>query len=452
MKTLSHIHVTGLFGYLNHNIHLTQDKGITILHGANGTGKTTILRAIDQLSRSIPTILIQTQFTEFKLTFTDNTSISVQKQKPDNQLLIELRENNKTVEKLNTKDLSPKHHFVIPLSDFLWNEAKLKESTPTTISKSSLLDDTASNSAWDWWLANSKENLRETLAREWDIEHFRPKSSQSDIPKWLTEFWKDFTCTLIEEQRLLRAGEDQKRRKPFFKRVVEDYTDKIKDQIKNILGTYAEHSQLLDRTFPKRLIAALENINPDLSELPQRLEAIETKRQELHQAGLIEKEATIAEFDTQKLSKPEVAKTLSVYASDAESKLSKFDDIYKRISLFESLVNSHFINKSVKVSKDRGLEFISTKTKEKLDPTALSSGEQHLLVLFYDLIFGRVQPGQLFMIDEPELSLHPAWQVRFIEDLEKIRTVNRIDFILATHSPQIIGNKWALTQELSIQP
>src|SRR5690349_22975449 len=41
-----------------------------------------------------------------------------------------------------------------------------------------------------------------------------------------------------------------------------------------------------------------------------------------------------------------------------------------------------------------------------IDVEALSSGEQHELVLLFDLIF-RVEKNTLVLIDEPELSLHP---------------------------------------------
>lgn len=52
------------------------------------------------------------------------------------------------------------------------------------------------------------------------------------------------------------------------------------------------------------------------------------------------------------------------------------------------------------------------------------------------------------MIDEPELSLHVAWQKNFIGDLMKIIDLNKFDVILATHSPQLIGRWNNLVVEL----
>ena len=77
----------------------------------------------------------------------------------------------------------------------------------------------------------------------------------------------------------------------------------------------------------------------------------------------------------------------------------------------------------------------------------LSSGEQHELVILYELIF-RTAPDSLVLIDEPELSLHVAWQAQFVPDLERMAKLTGFRSILATHSPEIVGDRWDLTVEL----
>lgn len=69
----------------------------------------------------------------------------------------------------------------------------------------------------------------------------------------------------------------------------------------------------------------------------------------------------------------------------------------------------------------------------------LSSGEQHLIILIYELLF-KVESNTLLLIDEPELSMHISWQREFVDDLLKIIELNPIDVILATHSPSIIND------------
>ncbi len=69
----------------------------------------------------------------------------------------------------------------------------------------------------------------------------------------------------------------------------------------------------------------------------------------------------------------------------------------------------------------------------------LSSGEQQILILFSYIAFNS-QDGKLFIIDEPELSLHIKWQEDFLNQLENI-TPKGTQLILATHSPILASKK-----------
>ena len=90
---------------------------------------------------------------------------------------------------------------------------------------------------------------------------------------------------------------------------------------------------------------------------------------------------------------------------------------------------------------------IRTRAGERLDLGMLSAGEQHELVILYDLLF-RTPNDSVILIDEPELSLHVAWQEQFLDDLEEMAQLSNFRAILATHSPEIIGDRWDLTVEL----
>lgn len=60
-----------------------------------------------------------------------------------------------------------------------------------------------------------------------------------------------------------------------------------------------------------------------------------------------------------------------------------------------------------------------------------------------------IDKNTLILIDEPEISLHVAWQKRFISDILSIIDVNHFDVLIATHSPQLIGRWSHLTVELT---
>ncbi len=69
-----------------------------------------------------------------------------------------------------------------------------------------------------------------------------------------------------------------------------------------------------------------------------------------------------------------------------------------------------------------------------------SSGEQCMMVLMLG-IAGHITDGSLILIDETEISLHPAWQDRFMELLMRAFSgFRRCQFVVATHSPQIVAS------------
>ncbi|EJL6677351.1 ATP-binding protein, partial [Vibrio cholerae] len=64
-------------------------------------------------------------------------------------------------------------------------------------------------------------------------------------------------------------------------------------------------------------------------------------------------------------------------------------------------------------------------------------GETQIITLFAHILFNRRMVQQaVFMIDEPELSLHLAWQEMFVDSLKAANP--ELQVILATHSPAII--------------
>lgn len=68
-----------------------------------------------------------------------------------------------------------------------------------------------------------------------------------------------------------------------------------------------------------------------------------------------------------------------------------------------------------------------------------SSGQQCIMTMMIG-IAGAIEDNSLICIDEPEISLHPQWQLDFIKLLqETFSHYNGCHFIIATHSPQIVS-------------
>jgi hypothetical protein len=132
------------------------------------------------------------------------------------------------------------------------------------------------------------------------------------------------SCVFIETQRLLftrrpREGE------PGQPEQIEEISRQAR-YLANLLQTtysnYASTSQALDRTFPNRLIArAAETGARDFSGLRSELEAIESRRRALTEAGILVETAEPLVPPKDELL-PNVTDALEIYVEDSRKKLS----------------------------------------------------------------------------------------------------------------------------------
>ena len=123
-----------------------------------------------------------------------------------------------------------------------------------------------------------------------------------------------------------------------------------------------------------------------------------------------------------------------------------YDVLYKRLSLlYDIIVKSEFSDKELVLDTEHGLYFRSD--DNIIIPENLSSGEQHFVIQLITLVM-KAESGSLILIDEPELSYHPAWQMDYLKNLKRIAEVGQYQFILATHSPQIFDYRWGYTIDL----
>ncbi|WP_319452495.1 MULTISPECIES: ATP-binding protein [unclassified Mycobacterium] len=65
---------------------------------------------------------------------------------------------------------------------------------------------------------------------------------------------------------------------------------------------------------------------------------------------------------------------------------------------------------------------------------SLSSGERQLMLILLECLRGGTST---IMIDEPELSMHVAWQNRLVDSMRRVNP--RSQLIMATHSPEVMA-------------
>ncbi len=448
------IAVRNLFGIFNHEIPLNLDDHITIIHGPNGFGKTVVLRLLNSFFTSQYQQLREVRFDSLTISLDDESEVII-----TNAGLQEgaVEETNSIKKAANPPEGGLTMRYVP-------KEGKPQHFTVKRITPEGLgfpigiLDRGVpglERVAAETWLY---EPTQERLSLEEVFERFSDRlpvsGRKAREPEWLQKVKKSVSIRFIETQRLLLFGVGRRQRE--FQRMydrqlplvsaVSNYSDELVSAIQGKLAEYAALSQRLDRSFPTRLVKGSLAGDLTIEELRTNLQRLEEKRTQLMAAGLLDKEGEVDLIDFQAIGENN-RNVLSVYIDDVSQKLAVFDELTLKIDLMVRIINSRFTYKKMSVSKKSGFVFHTTLDGNELRSTGLSSGEQHELVLFYELLF-RVSPNSLILIDEPELSLHVLWQQQFLKDLQEVIRLSEFDVLIATHSPQIINDRWDLTVEL----
>lgn len=117
---------------------------------------------------------------------------------------------------------------------------------------------------------------------------------------------------------------------------------------------------------------------------------------------------------------------------------------FKALNEYLLAVNRFFRDSNKELYFDEGtgklvFSFFDNVKKQRISRgiSHLSSGERQILILFTFLNFASQSQG-VFVVDEPELSLHPKWQHEFMETFLSLRPKGT-QLLLATHSPDIVG-------------
>lgn len=436
-----------LFGRYNHDVDLKSTDRITIIHGPNGVGKTVLLRLTDALLSGHLTTVIKVPFLEFFVTLSDGTVLG-------------FRRGGEIMSRSEEKGLMGILYLKRDGHELARTE--LKATDQDVVRNAAYLERQLG------WLSRIEKDKFQDHRTDEVISALEVISRYSEFfpggrkrnaflaePEWLSEIRQKVGVHLIETQRLLRfsrlrhdwqynPGSAQT-----YTATVRDYAVDLQKRISDTLKDYATESQSLDQSFPQRMIRSDVRTLP-VDELISKMQALEEKRNQLKLIRLIDDDPTYP-FDITTLEELDETKrtVMSLYVEDTERKLGTLDDLANRIQVLLGTINKKFKDKSITVDRERGI-LATTANHESLDLDALSSGEQHELVLLYDLLF-RVKANTLVLIDEPELSLHVTWQKSFLPDLLNIVRTTGFDVLLATHSPFIAGDRSDLMVALEPQ-
>lgn len=411
------IFVKGLFGKFDYNIIFKEDR-LTILTGPNGYGKSTILRIINNLSKGVQGFiqLMSTNFSSIKLCFDDKT---YEITRTNDRFEINGKDIKKSIQKI-AEDLigSGLYRDIDDEIRYYRNYDSYFKSYNYIQLLSSKLEDL---SLEDVKLLNYRERIL---------------SKNKDVYGLITEIKEKIgEIHFIKEQRLIQPQKktEKNRVKREIVEVITEIPVKLRGKILDVAASYSQISTQLDSSYPSRLLRNQTTITEE--EFILKNEETKTKYNKLREYDLTP-EQPIDEMNY----KEEFSKALSVYFDDFKNKYSVFEPLVNQLDIYTDIINNRLSFKKIQIKKDIGLSVVNDKG-ENIELSQLSSGEQQEIVLFYELIF-EASKGCLLLIDEPEISLHIAWQRMFIHDLIKVSDYKKFHIIIATHSPQIIDNRW----------
>lgn len=134
-----------------------------------------------------------------------------------------------------------------------------------------------------------------------------------------------------------------------------------------------------------------------------------------------------------------IQKIVDIAADTEKQKAAIMNPIELFLETVNEFISTSDFKKKIDININGRIYFKTEDSERGLSIQYLSSGERQLLVFFANLIFGvRDTSSGIFVVDEPELSLHLSWQKVFVK---KALEVNKnVQFIFATHAPEIIGN------------
>ncbi len=456
MKLLG-INIKKLHGYYSYNVALNED--ITFLYGGNGSGKTTILNIISMIIRGEIYQLFNYEFEEIILNYINE----------------------------NTEE------NIIVKSDKKDREKEYKEESNFNFFKRSYYLD---NRVIELYYNNNSYLIREDEIKSMANRYtgFDLKIRLFEMYPVLSEISRKFNHAYIpiENTRFIHESEfDNFSFGSLIKREEQERLSNernnivyVEDIIRNEINKINNGQNKIMGEFRNNVLKSLVDVNKssifnvDLN-LTEYIESFNLSKEDILKIGykyidmlgymeIIDDETkkdTIEFFSKVSNLKGKIDGGLDNLKLDEIWKLSLcFDEIEKLKKIVELSENmeeeirelsdkmdrflatiNEFLNltleKKTAIIKDNKLYFHLKDTESYIDINRLSSGEKQIIIFFASLIFTlNKDESSIFLVDEPEISLHLAWQNKYVDKILEIAP--NIQIIFATHSPEIISKHY----------
>ena len=205
--------------------------------------------------------------------------------------------------------------------------------------------------------------------------------------------------------------------------------------------------KLFENFFETTLFINSEILNNDELKVIDKIEEIKNQKNEYFskykklftQSKILEKIEQLIMKEEIYLKSNQIDEFLSLYLENIKQKNRVISKYVTPFANLEKIINDLLVGKKLQISTNEEINNIFkiiTVAEEEINIQHLSSGEKNLILIFFHFLF-EVTDKTLFMIDEPELSLHIDWQYSIIQYFQKY---SKNQILVVTHSPDIMQN------------
>ena len=422
---VARISVEGLFDRLNYpSIDIwdgnQKNSRVSVIFGDNGTGKTNILRLLyaclsPQTDAGLRTLIARTPFKNFKVYLSDGCSISITKKEPVGGYKV-------TIE----KDNSPVIYDIQVDSEGAVREqssvTELEHALATIGFDILFVDHNRVVQSTYSFLAELPASPREAAIRLSDVRYITYGSEFARFPdSRLRENDLQFPLPQVVD-----AVERWLRNEAFRQGATGE---------QNAAAVYLGIARALSRGRSRNL----EESQVRGGNIVEILQNLRSTTESYIRHGLL----STYPFDdliniyesSSKVRRTQIEIALTPFLDTVQRRVAALANIHEIVTVFESELNKYFKDKSANFHILDGLIISNSKSKMRLD--ALSSGEKQLVFLLSSAVVSR-STRSLIIIDEPELSLNYKWQRLIAGSLTNISAASSTQFILASHSIEII--------------
>jgi predicted ATPase len=435
MRELKQFIATGVFGYLNIDLCFNQD--LTFLYGLNGSGKTTALKLMMALLEPSLPPLLATPFDSAVIHGEDHEfgSVTVKAEKSRDTLTLRCSvvDNDPfTLSMANITAEEALEAFAVEFKQHPVYESLTKISSPIFLGIDRRLR-----------VPVNRERFRPARsARQLAIEYERERSSQDPMfDPGLSEvafIVEDFIRTMRRRQLFA----DDKFRKTIlldaFSYIAPEHGLSFEPD-EQAFRDLASKREAIVQAFAR--LDLEEEVERKSTEFFHKLEELASRARELMRQPMLKERRD-----------DELSKALMTWFVN-QPQLERIDRLFKAATTYQEdlgkitrpldgflEITNKFFAQTGKTVLLRAGEIQIEMAGKRRSLGALSSGERQILIMLAHLSLNqRLKRDGVFVVDEPELSLHMAWQDMFVD---AIQTANpKLQLILATHSPAIIGGR-----------